>query len=154
MDFIGVNVYTRTIASAATARERAWDPKLLVLPVKMQVGGNEGSKTEFGWECWPRSIYDAVMRISEDYGHLPIEITENGCSYGDEPNEQGVVSDERRIEFHQTYLAELARAIHDGADVRGYHAWSLMDNFEWALGYSQRFGLVHVDFATQKRTIK
>jgi beta-glucosidase len=65
-----------------------------------------------------------------------------------------MVHDTRRIEYHKAYLANVARAIHDGADVRGYHAWTLMDNFEWAEGYGQRFGLVHVDFVTQKRTIK
>ena len=154
LDFVGVNVYTRTIASAATAKERISDPKLMLLPVKMQVGGTEGPQTEFGWEFWPQSLYDAVMRITRDYGRPVIEITENGCSYSDGPNGEGRVHDHRRVEFHRAHLAELARALQDGADVRGYHAWSLLDNFEWAHGFSQRFGLVHVDFATQTRTIK
>jgi beta-glucosidase len=154
LDFVGVNVYTRTIASAATARERIRDSRLALLPVKMTVGGNEGAKTEFGWEQWPRSLYDAVMRVTNDYGRPVIEITENGCSFSDGPGRDGEVHDEQRIDFHRTHLEQLALAISEGADVRGYHAWSLLDNLEWAHGFSQRFGLVHVDFATQKRTVK
>jgi beta-glucosidase len=154
LDFLGVNVYTRVIASAPTTAERWSDPKLLVLPAKMQIGGNVGPKTEFGWECWPRSIYDMLMRITREYQRPAIEITENGCSYGEGPDGDGEVNDTRRIAYHQGYLAEVARAIQDGVDVRGYHAWSLLDNLEWAFGFSQRFGLVHVDFETQKRTVK
>jgi beta-glucosidase len=95
-----------------------------------------------------------VMRITRDYNRPALEITENGCAYNDIPGSDGTVNDVRRISYHQQYLAELARAIRDGANVRGYHAWSLMDNFEWAEGFSQRFGLTYVDFKTQKRTIK
>ena len=154
LDFIGINVYTRTIAAAASHADRLRDRKLLVLPVKMQIGGDRGPKTEFGWEFWPPSIYNMVMRITRDYRRPVIEITENGCSYSDGPERDGVIRDTRRIEFHRAHLVQLARAISDGADVRGYHAWSLLDNFEWALGYTQRFGLTYVDFATQKRTVK
>jgi beta-glucosidase len=94
------------------------------------------------------------MRITRDYDRPKIEITENGCSYLDGPDANGVVRDPRRIDFYRGYLEALARAIGDGADVRGYHAWSLLDNFEWAEGYEQRFGLVWVDFATGERTLK
>jgi beta-glucosidase len=83
-----------------------------------------------------------------------IEITENGCAYDDAPDAAGHVNDQRRIDFYRGYLSALARAIEEGADVRGYHAWSLLDNFEWAEGYSKRFGLVYVDFPTGKRTLK
>ena len=93
------------------------------------------------------------MRIHKDYKR-PIEITENGCAYGDAPGKTGVDSDTRRIAYYRDYLHELARAIQQGADVRGYHAWSLLDNFEWAEGYTKRFGLVYVDFKMQKRTVK
>jgi beta-glucosidase len=93
------------------------------------------------------------MRIAKDY-KKPIEITENGCAYGDAPNKAGVVSDTRRTAYYRGYLRELAQAIKHGADVRGYHAWSLLDNFEWAEGYTKRFGIVYVDFKTQKRTVK
>ena len=95
-----------------------------------------------------------VMRVTRDYDRPVIEITENGCSYGDAPDEDGVVHDDRRIAYYRGYLARAAAGDRDGADVRGYHAWSLLDNFEWAEGYSQRFGLVWVDFDTGERTIK
>ena len=103
---------------------------------------------------WPNALRDVVLRITRDYDRPIIEITENGCSYGDAPDAEGRVRDERRIAFHRGYLTALAEAIEAGADVRGYHAWSLLDNFEWAEGYSQRFGLIHVDFATGRRTLK
>ena len=95
-----------------------------------------------------------VMRITRDYNRPVIEITESGCSYADGPDASGVVHDSRRIAYHREYLAALERSISEGADVRGYHAWSLLDNFEWADGFGQRFGLAYVDFKTQQRTIK
>jgi beta-glucosidase len=153
LDFLGINVYYRTIASAAGALERATHPQEWLYPVNM-AGGQQGSKTDFEWEVWPNSIYEIVMRITRDYNRPAIEITENGCSYGDGPDAKGTIRDGRRIEYHRGYLGALAKAIGDGADVRGYHAWSLMDNFEWAEGFRQRFGLAYVDFKTQQRTIK
>jgi beta-glucosidase len=153
LDFIGINLYYRTMASAPSAAERAFDPKLWLFPVKMYPA-RQGPRTDFDWEVWPQAIYDIVTRISRDYNRPAIEITESGCSYGGSLGSDELVHDDRRIEYHRAYLQELSRAIHDGADVRGYHAWSLLDNFEWEEGYKQRFGLVHVDFATQKRTIK
>jgi beta-glucosidase len=118
------------------------------------VGGQQGPKTDIGWEVWPQALYDMVMRISRDFNHPQIEITESGCAYNDGPDANGVIRDTRRIEYHRKYLRALARAIADGADVRGYHAWTLLDNFEWAEGFSQRFGLAYVDFKTQQRTMK
>lgn len=153
LDFIGVNLYYRTMVSAPTLGERLADRRFLLLPARM-TAGEKGPKTDNGWEVWPQSLYDMVMRITRDYGRPALEITENGCACNDGPDADGKINDARRIAYHRQYLAELARAIKDGADVRGYHAWSLMDNFEWAEGFSQRFGLVYVDFRTQKRTIK
>ncbi len=153
LDFIGINLYYRTVVSAPALRERLTDARFLLLPARM-AGGQKGSKTGMDWEVWPRSIYDMVMRITRDYDRPVIEITENGCSYDDPPGPDGKINDARRIAYHRQYLSELARAMGDGADVRGYHVWSLMDNFEWAEGFSQRFGLAYVDFKTQKRTIK
>jgi beta-glucosidase len=118
------------------------------------VGGDEGPKTDFGWEVWPDALYRILVRITGDYGPLPLEITENGCSYADGPDARGVVNDARRIAFYRGYLEAVHRALADGADVRGYHAWSLLDNFEWTEGYEQRFGLVWVDFATGRRVLK
>lgn len=153
LDFIGINLYYRTIASAPSAVERISHPLQWLFPVKM-TGGQQGPKTDHGWEVWPSALYDVVTRISRDFNRPQIEITESGCAYSDGPDASGVVRDTRRIEYHRLYLQAMARAIADGADVRGYHAWSLMDNFEWAEGFSQRFGLAYVDFKTQQRTIK
>jgi beta-glucosidase len=153
LDFIGINLYYRTIASAVGTMERVARPQDWLFPVKMD-GGQQGAKTDFGWEVWPKALYDMVLRITRDYNRPVIEITESGCSYNDGPDANGVVHDSRRIEYHRQYLAALARSMADGADVRGYHAWSLMDNFEWADGFGQRFGLAYVDFKTQRRTIK
>jgi beta-glucosidase len=153
LDFIGINLYYRTIASAPSAIERVSRAQQWLFPVKM-AGGEEGPKTDMGWEVWPQALYDMVTRITRDYNRPVIEITESGCSYNDGPDANGMIHDSRRIEYHRQYLQALAQAMADGADVRGYHAWSLMDNFEWAEGFSQRFGLAYVDFKTQKRTIK
>jgi beta-glucosidase len=153
LDFIGINLYYRTIASTPGALERAAHAQDWLFPVKME-GGREGPTTDIGWEVWPKALYDMITRITRDYNRPVLEITESGCAYNEGPDASGVVHDSRRITYHREYLAAMARAITEGADVRGYHAWSLLDNFEWAEGYSQRFGLTYVDFKTQQRTIK
>jgi beta-glucosidase len=153
LDFIGINLYYRTIVSAPSALERLSHAQQWLFPVKM-LGGEQGPKTDIGWEIWPQALHDMVMRITRDFNRPAIEITESGCAYNDGPDASGAVRDARRIDYHRQYLQALAHAIADGADVRGYHAWSLMDNFEWAEGFSQRFGLAYVDFKTQTRTIK
>jgi beta-glucosidase len=149
LDFLGINLYTRTLVRASPQ-----DALGVGAQAAGPVGGDEGPRTDFGWEVWPRALHDMVLRITRDYDRPPIEITENGCSYADGPGSDGRIRDERRIEFHRRYLEELARAIAAGADVRGYHAWSLLDNFEWAEGFAQRFGLAWVDFATGERRLK
>ena len=152
LDFIGINLYYRTIASAPSAIERISHAQQWLYPVKM-TGGQQGPRTDIGWEVWPQALYDVVMRITRAFNRQ-IEITESGCAYNDGPDSNGIIRDTRRIEYHRQYLQALAQAITDGADVRGYHAWSLIDNFEWAEGFSQRFGLAYVDFKTHQRTIK
>jgi len=153
LDFVGINLYYRTIATSASTWARVTDPKMWLFPATRSFG-REGPRTDLDWEVWPNAIYDIVMRITHDYGRPAIEITENGCAYGDGPDASGLVNDARRIEFYRGYLGAVARAIKDGADVRGYHAWTLTDNFEWAEGYRARFGLVWVDFKTQQRILK
>jgi len=150
LDFIGINLYMR--ARVAHSENAGWG--IRAQPAGM--GGDDGPRTDFGWEVWPKALYDMVMRVTRDYDTPVIEITENGCSYADGPDADGVIRDGRRIDFFRGFLSELARAIEDGADVRGYHAWTLLDNFEWAAGYSQRFGLTWVDFddAKRPRTLK
>jgi beta-glucosidase len=148
LDFVGINLYFRTLVQDdpgdANLGARAVGP----------FGGDVGPKTDFGWEVWPDALHDMILRVTRDYDRPVLEITENGCSYGDGPDASGAIRDRRRIEFHRGYLEAVARAIAAGADVRGYHAWTLLDNFEWAEGFAQRFGLVHVDFATRTRTLK
>jgi len=154
LDWLGVHYYCRLVVSDASGGSHASasnpDP---VSRMHVEVP-NEGAKTDGGLEVWPRGLYDLVMQISRDYDHPIIEITETGGSYLDSPDSNGRVADVRRIAFYRAHLAELARAMADGAKVRAYHAWSLLDNFEWAHGYTRRFGLTYVDFRTGKRTVK
>ena len=112
-------------------------------------------QTDFGWPIVPDGLRQVIGQLVERYpGIPPLYITENGCSYGMGPDEHGVVDDQPRIDYLDSHLRAVGDAIADGADVRGYYCWSLMDNFEWAEGYTQRFGLVHVDYDTLVRTPK
>jgi len=147
LDFIGINLYTRTLVKHQDGASWGID----AVPTAA-MGGNDGPRTDFGWEVWPNALHDMILRITQDYGRPIIEVTENGCSYADGPDASGVIHDVRRIDFLRGYLEAVARAIAAGADVRGYHAWTLMDNFEWAEGFAQRFGLVWVDFDADEPT--
>jgi beta-glucosidase len=151
LDYIGVNYYFRQIVANLTTPAPT-KPSYDAMGFN-HYNGKEGPLTDFAWEVYPRGMYEIVKRVSKDY-KLPIEITENGCSYGDYPDASGRVADVRRIHYYREHLRELARAIQDGADVRGYHSWSILDNFEWSEGYTQRFGMVFVDFSTQRRFMK
>ncbi|WP_373058549.1 glycoside hydrolase family 1 protein [Gemmatimonas sp.] len=124
------------------------------LRIENAFGRDHGARTEMGWEIWPNALRDALLLLTERYGPIPIEVCESGCAFADVPDADGVVRDTARITYHQDHLAAVADAIAGGADVKSYHAWSLFDNFEWASGYRPRFGLVHVDYATQRRTLK
>ena len=149
LDFIGVNLYTRCGVQACDGGPFGIDA---LSPAPM--GLDQGPRTHCNWEVWPDALYDTLMRLTRDYDAPELEVTENGCSYPDEPGEDGTIQDPERIEFYRGYLEALARAIEDGARVMGYHAWSLLDNFEWAEGYGERFGLAWVDFETGERTLK
>jgi beta-glucosidase len=148
LDFVGLNYYRRQLVRAippgtgdASAGAYNFD-------------ATEGPLTDFAWEVWPDSFYQLLMRIDREYGHPVIEVTENGCSYLDAPDVHGRIPDQRRIDFTRAYISAMGRAMKDGARIRGYHHWSLIDNFEWAEGYAQRFGLVYVDFRDQRRIVK
>lgn len=146
-DFIGLQNYTRMVARSAL-----WPPILWanqVKPEKME----DVELTEMKWEVYPEGIYKMLRRFSEYKGVDKIIVTENGAAFPDKL-ENGAVHDHKRLQFYKDYLRNVLRAKHEGVNVQGYFAWSLMDNFEWAEGYHTRFGLVHVDFETQKRTIK
>ena len=147
LDFYGVNYYN-PMKVAAAAENAALPFEILDLL------GYE--TTDFGWPIVPDALREWLVMFRGRFRAAlpPIYITENGCSYDDEPDENGVVDDQRRIAYLDAHLRAIKRAIDSGVDVRGYYTWSLMDNFEWAEGYTQRFGLVHVDYETLKRTPK
>ena len=143
-DFLGVNYYSRAVIRNEEIDENNNLPRNVDM----------GPKTDFGWEIYPPGIYDLLMKLKNEYKVQNIYITENGCSYGDGPNSEGKINDKRRIEYYHSHLTELKRAIEDGVPCNGYFAWSLMDNFEWAQGFSQRFGLIWIDFETLERIPK
>ncbi|GGM14505.1 GH1 family beta-glucosidase [Deinococcus aerophilus] len=144
-DFLGVNMYSRSVVE--TAPGEGWLGVRQLRP--------EGSEyTGFDWEVAPQSLSDLMLRLQRDYTPRAIYITENGATYPDTVSEDGTVHDEARTRYFQQHLAALEVALAGGAKVSGYFAWSLMDNFEWAEGYDKRFGIVHVDFDTQARTLK
>jgi beta-glucosidase len=142
LDFYGVNIYFGTAIKAGP------DGKPVAVP-----GRSGDPQTHFGWAVTPEALYWGPKFMAERY-QLPIVITENGMSNCDWVSLDGKVHDPLRIDFTTRYLRALHRAIEDGVDVRGYFHWSVMDNFEWGEGYKHRFGLIHVDFETQKRTLK
>jgi beta-glucosidase len=145
IDFLGVNHYARTVI------RRSLLPLVGFSVVRQAY---EGVKiTEMDWEVFPESFYDVLTWIRDEYGNVPVYVTENGAAF-DDRLEDGRVVDPDRAEFLRTYLASMERAIRDGADVRGYFVWSLLDNFEWSEGYRKRFGLVYVDYPTQRRVVK
>ncbi len=110
--------------------------------------------TGMGWEIRPDVFRDLLLDVHRRYGPVPIYVTENGAGYEEAPGADGRVRDEGRVAYLAAYLAAMREAIAAGADVRGYFVWSLLDNFEWAFGYAKRFGLVHVDYPTQRRLPK
>jgi beta-glucosidase len=146
IDFYGFNHYNPIAIAAA--------PEGSDVPFAMaEIDGYP--KTDFDWPVVPEGIRQTINQVCERYPDVPpIYITENGCSYGMGPDADGVVDDQPRIDFYDSYLRAVADAVADGCDVRGYYAWSLMDNFEWGEGYTMRFGLVHVDYDTLVRTPK
>jgi beta-glucosidase len=144
IDFLGVNYYHAIRAVA--------DPS--ALPLEAAGAPAAGPTTAMGWEMDPDGLRRLLERLRADYGDLPIYITENGAAFEDGPPVDGVVEDPERVAYLAEHLEALAQAIAAGVDVRRYYAWSLLDNFEWEHGYAKRFGLVHVDYATQVRTPK
>jgi beta-glucosidase len=111
--------------------------------------------TDMGWPISPDGMYELLMRIERDYPQIAeLAVTENGAAFGEGPDENGIVHDLRRVEYFRNHIASALRAVDHGSKLRSYYAWSFMDNFEWAEGYEKRFGLVHVDFKTLKRTPK
>jgi beta-glucosidase len=144
IDFLGVNYYFSTRVFA--------DPGEPLLGVG--VAPPAVDTTAMGWEVTPSSLHELLVRLKREYGEIPLVITENGAAFEDEPPLNGYVDDPRRREYLRAHLQSLRHAIAAGVDVRGYCAWSLLDNFEWQHGYSKRFGIVYVDYETQRRIPK
>jgi beta-glucosidase len=154
VDFLGINSYTRTRVRRAwyIPYVQAWPTEGIGAPAQQLL--RRGSRyTNMRWEVFPEGLFEHLTRIRRDYGDVPLYITENGAAFSDELVD-GRVRDEPRLRYLSDHLTQVARAIEAGVDVRGYFAWSLIDNFEWAYGYHKRFGLVYVDHQTQQRTIK
>ena len=147
LDALGVNYYNPTGVGAPSPDT----------PLPFDIRLIEGyARTYFGWPVVPDGLRETLVALRDRYGDAlpPIHVTESGCAYEDVPDGDGSIVDSERITYHDGHLAAVAQAIDSGVAVDGYYAWSLMDNFEWAEGFTKRFGLVHVDFATQARTPK
>lgn len=145
IDFLGVNYYTRGIARFTDINEEENEPRT-VFP--------NDEHTEMGWEVYPQGIYNILGRLHFDYAFPAIYITENGAAFRDEIGPNGQVDDPGRLSYIQRHLEMVHKAIEIGVPVKGYFVWSLFDNFEWAHGYSKRFGLVYVDYKSQRRILK
>jgi beta-glucosidase len=142
LDFLGVNYYTRNVVRADPAGGA---------PAVSPVDGAE--YTEMGWEVYPEGLTSVLVRLADEYAPEALYVTENGAAFVDRLVD-GKVEDPRRAAYVESHVEAVARAIEAGAPVRGYFLWSLLDNFEWALGYTRRFGIVYVDFETLERTPK
>jgi beta-glucosidase len=158
LDWYGVNYYQPSLVGAPSAApppsvDGIELPQGLPFDFKLIEGY---PLTGFGWPVVPDGLRQILTTMRDRYGEAlpPLYVTENGCAYDDGPDEDGRIADDRRIAYLDGHLTAVRAAIDDGVDVRGYFVWSLMDNFEWSVGFSQRFGLVHVDFATLARTPK
>ncbi|MFJ7618621.1 GH1 family beta-glucosidase [Rhodococcus erythropolis] len=159
LDWYGINYYEPTMIAAPVEGQGTEGVLEVDLPPGLPfapVAITGYPTTDFGWPIVPEGLGEILRTFQARFGDAlpPIYITESGCSFHDAPDAAGVVEDEARIDYHDAHLRALRSAIDDGVDVRGYFVWSLLDNFEWAAGYKERFGLVHVDFDTQKRTPK
>jgi beta-glucosidase len=146
IDFLGINYYTRALTRHAPERPPVCDAR--VVP-------DGALQMTTGWEYHPQGLERTLLWVKERYGDLPLYVTENGGAFADPPTAAGGrVHDPLRVACYRDHLRACLDAIERGVDLRGYFGWSLLDNLEWSAGFSQRFGLVHVDFSTQVRTIK
>jgi beta-glucosidase len=146
IDFLGINYYTRNVVRH---EETSWPLK--AVPVRQK----QATYTETGWEVFAQGLTDTLSWVRKRYGDITQYVTENGAAFYDPPAASGGrVADPLRIDYYRSHLRAVHAAIQQGVDVRGYFAWSLLDNLEWSLGYSKRFGLVHVNFETLERTPK
>ena len=147
IDFLGINYYTRSVVRH--------DANGLAGAARARCARAARSTPRPAGRCTRTSLTETLLWVHERYGDLPLYVTENGAAFYDPPSAiDGRIDDPLRVHYLQTHIAAVGDAIARGVDVRGYCAWSLLDNLEWAHGFSKRFGLVHVDFETQQRTPK
>lgn len=144
-DFLGLNYYSRFIIKRDPDAEGLEAARI---PVP------DAEHTTMDWEVYPDGLLNVLTRVHEDYGPKAIYITENGAAFNDPAPQDGVVDDPRRLAYLREHFRRAETAIAQGVPLKGYFVWSLMDNFEWGHGYEQRFGIVHVDYQTQQRTLK
>jgi beta-glucosidase len=144
LDFLGINYYSRGLTRHDASAFGHWST----------VPHATNRRTDMDWEVFPQGLTDLLLDVKKRYPPVPIYITENGAAFPDPETASGVLHDPLRVDYFRSHLLALRGAMEAGVDVRGYFAWSLLDNFEWAFGYSKRFGLVHVDFRSQQRTLK
>ena len=155
LDFLGVNYYSRFVVRAGDGpRHRPDAASVWVGSNDVEFVSRDVPRTAMGWEVDPQGLHDVLSRVQRDYGPIPLYVTENGAAYDDEVAEDGTVPDPLRVAYLDSHFRTAHRAIADGIDLRGYFVWTLMDNFEWAKGLTKRFGMVHVDFPTQRRIPK
>ena len=152
IDFLGVNYYTRRIMANDPSGRGTQGRSVLAA---RQVHWPFSPRADFEeWEMAPEGLYRLLLRVAREYRPGFMYVTENGTSLPDEPGPDGAIHDPVRTRYVARHAAAVRQAIADGADVRGYFLWSFMDNFEWGFGFSKRFGITHVDYKTQKRTVK
>ncbi len=146
IDFLGVNYYTRSVTKA--------DP--LAYPLRgRRVHQKRRTHTQTKWEVYPDGLTDTLLAVKARYGDIPLYVTENGAAFDDPPKANGgTLDDPLRVDYLREHLRAPRKALEKGVDLRGYFVWSLLDNFEWSHGFSKRFGIVHVDYETQRRTPK
>lgn len=146
LDFLGINYYTRSVTQN--------DPSVPLLGAS-RVRQADHLYTATDWEVWPQALVDTLAWVRERYGAIPLYVTENGAAFDDPPVPNGpLVDDPLRVAYLTDHIRAVAKSLAAGVDLRGYFVWSLLDNFEWSAGYAKRFGLIHVEYATQRRTPK
>ena len=145
IDYLGINYYKRGITKN--------NPNVMIERAE-RINNPRAVYTETDWEVFPQGLTEILVWVRDRYGKLPLYITENGAAFYDPPTADGTPEDPLRVDYLRRHLAAAREAMLRGVDLRGYFVWSLLDNFEWALGYAKRFGIIHVDFETQKRTMK
>jgi beta-glucosidase len=152
LDWLGVNYYFRTTVRAVAEPTGRRSP--FIGAERIEELDPPGPTTTMGWGIDPEAFTEVLVRLRDLAPGLPLVVTENGSAWADEVSADGAVHDPERVDYLLRHLRAMTAAIEQGADVRGYFAWSLLDNFEWARGYAQRFGLIHVYYGTQRRTVK